>query len=94
MDLTEKQSDILDFVRAYAAEHGRAPTVREIRAALGISSTSVVAYSLRRLQRAGLIHVEDGLSRGVRLSGQRMVFPGDPVRVRVGEQVFDAELVA
>lgn len=42
-----------EFIRSYYEDHGISPTVREIQDALNISSTSVVAYRIKRL-------VEDG----------------------------------
>ncbi|MGW4391020.1 LexA family protein [Streptomyces sp. NPDC004685] len=37
------------------ADHGEAPTVREIAAALGLSGPSSVLYQLRRLAVAGIL---------------------------------------
>ena len=48
---------VYEFIVAYKQAHdGNSPTIREIGAACGISSTSVVVYWLQRLQRDGLIH--------------------------------------
>lgn len=41
--------NVYQYIRSYYEENGIAPTVREIRDALGMSSTSVVAYNIRRL---------------------------------------------
>ncbi|MET7616171.1 MarR family transcriptional regulator [Streptomyces sp. NPDC005408] len=53
--LTERQESILRCIREWIAEHGEGPTIREIGERVGLSSTSSVAYQLRRLERAGLI---------------------------------------
>jgi len=67
--LSERQQNMLQFIREYSAEHGRPPTVREIGLAVGISSTSVVDYNLRVLERDGHLKRERELSRGIELPG-------------------------
>ncbi len=47
---------ILQFLESYTAEHGFAPSVREIAAATGLKSTASVQYHLNRLQEEGRIH--------------------------------------
>ena len=46
---------ILEFVNSFVQEHGFAPTVREIGAAVGLRSTASVSYQLERLQEKGLL---------------------------------------
>lgn len=53
--LTPRQQAILEFVKQYIREHGFAPALREIGDATSISSTSVVAYNLRVLEKNRLI---------------------------------------
>jgi repressor LexA len=60
---------MLRFIRRYMTDHGRPPTVREIGMAVGISSTSVVDYNLRVLERDGHLRRERELSRGIELPG-------------------------
>src|SRR5262249_41241797 len=50
-------------------EHGYPPSIREIGQAVGISSTSVVDYNLRALERNGLIRRDREVSRGLGLVG-------------------------
>ena len=52
--LSQRQKRILQFIRDHQSEHGYPPTIREIGNAADISSTSVVDYNLRVLQREGL----------------------------------------
>ncbi|MET9483617.1 MarR family transcriptional regulator [Streptomyces sp. NPDC006638] len=52
---TERQEQILRVVRTWIAEHGEGPTIREIGLEVGLSSTSSVAYQLRRMEERGLI---------------------------------------
>ncbi|MFF1594293.1 hypothetical protein ACFVY0_40350 [Streptomyces sp. NPDC058286] len=52
--LTEQQRRIVACAREWIAEHGEAPSVRELAAAVGLTSSSSVAYHLRRLRERGL----------------------------------------
>ena len=76
--LRDRQQRMLGFIREYFADHGRPPTVREIGQAVGISSTSVVDYNLRVLERDGHLHRERELSRGIDLPDRRRT-PAIPV---------------
>jgi repressor LexA len=69
--LSDRQQRILRFIRQYMGEHGRPPTVREIGMAVGISSTSVVDYNLRVLERDGHLLRERELSRGIALADRK-----------------------
>jgi repressor LexA len=55
VELTPRQTDILQFVNAHVDEHGYPPTVREIGQAVGLTSPSTVHAHLARLESAGLI---------------------------------------
>ena len=63
---TTTQQRVLRYIREFVHAHGYGPTVREIRDALGISSTSVVHSHLNRLERQWLITREPGLARTIR----------------------------
>lgn len=52
---TARQSDLLRFIQRYTAEHGKAPTVREMVAGIGVHSTSRVHGMLVALGERGLI---------------------------------------
>ncbi len=66
--LSERQQRILEFLGEYIEENGYPPSIREIGAASGISSTSVVSYNLRRLEEGGYIRRDREVSRGLRLT--------------------------
>ncbi len=72
--LSERQVAILQFVNNYISENGYPPTVREIGQAVGISSTSVVNYNLRRLEEKGLISRSPAISRGIRLTDEAQTY--------------------
>lgn len=56
MPRTSNKADlILEFVNQFVQEHGFAPSVREIGAAVGLRSTASVSYHLQQLQAKGLL---------------------------------------
>jgi len=69
MGLSERQQRIYEFITKFMGEKGRPPTIREIGAKVGITSTSVVNYNLNILVREGLIQREKEVSRGLRVVG-------------------------
>jgi len=66
--LSERQRGILEFVSEYIEGNSYPPSIREIGAAVGISSTSVVSYNLRRLEETGYISRDREISRGLKLT--------------------------
>ena len=54
-NLTPKQSEVYDYVKAAMREKGYCPTVREICLAVGLTSTSSVHAHLNTLERKGYI---------------------------------------
>lgn len=66
--LPERQQKVLDCIAEYVEEHGFPPTVREIGDAIGVNSTSLVSYYLKRLEERGLIVREPSMSRAIQLT--------------------------
>ena len=66
--LSVKQQRILDFINEFMVENPFPPTIRDIAHSCGISSTSVVDYNLRILEREGYISRTADVSRGIRLT--------------------------
>ena len=54
-ELSERQRKVLEAIREWMREHGYPPSVREIGDAVGLTSTSSVAYQLRVLERKGYL---------------------------------------
>ena len=52
---SNKAEEILEFVTDFVQENGYAPSIREIGAAVGLSSTASVNYHLQQLQEKGLL---------------------------------------
>ena len=61
MSRTSNKADmILEFVNRFVQENGYSPSVREIGAAVGLSSTASVSYHLQKLQAEGLLRSPNG----------------------------------
>ncbi len=87
-----KQARILDFIRGYTRDRGYPPAIREIGTAVGISSTSVVDYHLRALEKSNAIRRDSDVSRGITLVDDEPPVAVDrPVRVPVMGQIAAGE---
>lgn len=73
MSLSERQKKILAYISQFTEENGYPPTVREIGAAVGITSTSVVNYNLDVLKNAGYLNRRRDVSRGITLTEEKFV---------------------
>ena len=69
--LTDRQQDILDFIRDTIAASQHPPTVREIGARFDINSPNGVICHLKSLEAKGYIERDKNLSRGIRLLGEK-----------------------
>ena len=83
--LSERQKRILEFLSEYIDDNGYPPSIREIGAAAGISSTSVVSYNLRRLEERGYLSRDKEVSRGLKLTSapQAQVAPEAVIQLPV-----------
>jgi repressor LexA len=70
-ELSDKQRAILDFVRTFLDENGYPPSIRDIQYGCNISSTSVVDYNLKALERLGYIRRGREVSRAIELLEER-----------------------
>ena len=64
--LTDRQHQVLNYIRESIQERGYPPTLREIGAHMGIRSTNGVNDHLRALERKGYLTREDMKSRALR----------------------------
>ena len=65
--LSSRRQRILDFIQEFIQENGLPPTVRDIQRACDFSSTSVVDYNLRLLDRDGYLNRRPDVARGIEL---------------------------
>ena len=84
--LSPKRQRILDFIRDFLRENGLPPTVRDIQKACAMSSTSVVDYNLRVLQREGYLRRKPDVARGIELLDNA----GQPVSTAPRVQIIGA----
>ena len=61
---------MLEFIKAHIARTGQSPTIREMGEGAGISSTSVVHYHLKALEKLGLVEREPNTIRGIKAADQ------------------------
>src|SRR5688572_7902851 len=75
--LSSKQQAIFRFIREFIRDHDYPPSIRDIQVGCDISSTSVVDYNLKALERMGHIRRDREVSRAIELIG-----PGGSRRAR------------
>ena len=67
MELTARQSEILETIRRYITEERRPPSRPELARLLGIASTNGVFKHLAALEKKGAIELSPGSARGIRI---------------------------
>ncbi|MEE9216157.1 MAG: transcriptional repressor LexA [Anaerolineales bacterium] len=91
--LSDRQRNMLDFIRMFSMQSGYPPSIREIGAAVDISSTSVVNYNLNRLVEQGYLDRDQNVSRGLRLTEKLSSPATNIVRVPLVGRIFASEPV-
>ena len=90
-NLTRRQQEILDFIRDSVEAEGRPPTRAEVCTAFGFRSPNAAESHLRALAAKGVILLEEGRARGIRLA-QALGLPLIG-RVAAGSPILAAEHV-
>jgi repressor LexA len=65
--LTKRQNEVLDYMKKYIASHGYPPTIREIGAALDLSSPATIHAHLSSLEKKNFIRKQDSKNRTIEL---------------------------
>ncbi len=92
--LTDRQQQVLHYIRQSITERGYPPTLREIGAYMGIRSTNGVNDHLRALERKGYLTREDMKSRALRPRDLEVVPPSQAATgVDPAAPANDGELV-
>jgi repressor LexA len=100
VELTARQQEILDFLRVFTREQGYPPTMREIAATFGFSSTNAAASHVKALEKKGVIRRDQHRSRGIVVCDEPLATPSNlinfmpqtqPVRVPVLGRVAAGE---
>ena len=66
--LTERQKQILDYVREHVYSKGYPPAVREIGLAVGLSSSASVHSHLQKLEKLGFLQRDPSKPRALELT--------------------------
>ena len=94
--LTDRQRRILDYIQDFSTDNGYPPSIRQIGASVGISSTSVVNYNLNRLVEEGFLDRDKNVSRGIRLTDKLLRATGnlgEVIRIPMVGRIFASEPV-
>jgi len=94
--LTNRQREVLDFIREKITGRGYGPTVREIGEQFEINSPNGVMCHLKALEKKGLITREPNMSRAIQLTAEAQDDRGIPLvgQIAAGaltEAIEDAE---
>ncbi len=82
--LTEQQTQVLRYIRRYAADNQYTPTPRDIAEHLGLRSARAVASRLNALHRLGCIRWTPGVAHSIKLpTGESGL--GQLLRVLLGD---------
>jgi repressor LexA len=79
--LTEKQRDVLEFIRGRIEDRGVAPTLQEIATAFGFRSTASAQKHVGLLERKGFLKREKHQKRGLVLADRQQSSGGDRLQL-------------
>ena len=80
--LSDRQQEVLDFIRSTVADRGYPPSVREIGDAIGLSSPSTVHSHLSSLVRIGAIRRDPSKPRAIEIIDDAPLARPDPDDIR------------
>jgi SOS regulatory protein LexA len=66
--ITKRQKETLDFIKAYRKKNGYAPSLEEIKHHLKLSSVSTAHHHVKALEAQGYLTKDDNQPRGVRVN--------------------------
>ena len=96
MKVTERQKQILDFIRLFQKREGFPPSLREMCKGLGLASHGSLIRHIRLLESQGLIHSLSGKKRAWKIvEAQSTDEPSIPVlgRIAAGAPILAQEVV-
>ena len=76
MNITNRQLEVLDFIKRSIAKNGYAPTVREIAAGLNVKSPATIQEHLQSLVLNGVITMDKRKSRTIEVLVQNEYLKG------------------
>jgi repressor LexA len=88
MSITQRQSDVLNFIESFTRDRGYSPTYEEIAKGIGLRSIATVHKHITNLERRGRITRAANNSRSI-----DVVPEGKLARFRLeGERLYDTYL--
>jgi repressor LexA len=93
-ELPVRQREVLEVIRTWVERFGYPPSVREIGEAVGLTSTSSVAYQLRALEQKGYLRRDPNRPRAIGvLPPDATPLPAEELAATlVGDDTVDADL--
>ena len=79
---TQRTTKVLNYIVGRHRAGRIPPTIREIQVDLGLSSTSVADYHVKKLEHLGLITRERGITRSIQPT-EKALQPRDDFRIRI-----------
>jgi len=70
-ELTDRQKEILDYIKGFAVEYGYPPTIPEIQKEFGIKSPNGVNNHIKALIRKGHIRRDSSRARAIEIVGRK-----------------------
>jgi SOS-response transcriptional repressor LexA len=67
MELTDRQSEVAEFIRQWWTEHGYGPSLADLAGGLAISKPTALE-TVRRLKRLGVVKYTPKTARSTRLA--------------------------
>ena len=97
--LTNRQGQVLDFIKAFQAKYGYPPTVREVAANFGFRSPRAAHDHIKALERKGFLISARGKPRALGVKTPRSAIPvlgriaaGEPLlAVEESEEILDLD---
>jgi repressor LexA len=96
LNLTKRQSEIYEYIKAQIDKTGYPPTVREIGQAIGLHSPSTVHAHLAKLERSGVLRRDPSKPRAIEIlvdRAKRVMRPSVPLvgQVAAGTPILAEE---
>ncbi|CAM7175288.1 LexA family transcriptional regulator [Enterobacter kobei] len=82
IELTSRQSEVLDAIVLYKDRTGFPPTMLELAALIGCSSPNAAAEHVKAIQRKGYLSIAPGVARGITVVKTEL--DDDPVAIIKG----------
>jgi len=69
MELTDRQAQVLGFIKAFISDKGYPPTRAEISKGFGFASDNAAEEHVKALAKKGALRLTKGVSRGIAVIG-------------------------